>query len=210
MMFPQEEGAYKTAFDQSRKRLRALKPYDILHNADCSYDESMDCFYLKSFGHNIKITYPDGIITFADANQKLPLDWALIILNYLSSAKPIPESCELVSYRELPLGDVFFPHIKNYVLSVLADFFAANDKIAFLNSLRALGFEQVQAKADLAVQGYFAPRVPVRLLFWEGEEEEEIPSSCQLLFDRTASQQMHIEDIAALCGVVKNLVVSVS
>jgi hypothetical protein len=206
MNFPQAEGAYKTAFDQSRKNLQTLKPYDILQGSNCSYDESASYFILDSFGRKIKVTYPYGIVTFLDTNTALPLDWALIILNYLSAAKPIQEANELVSYRELHLGDVFFPNIKTYVLTVLGEFYANCDKTTLLISLTKLGFVRVPSKADLAVRGRFAPKVPVTILFWEGEEE--IPSSCQLLFDRTISQHMHIEDIAVLCGVIKYLIIS--
>jgi len=202
----QTEGAYKTAFNQSRMRLQALKPSEIVDRSLCKFDKIRDCFVLDSFGHKIEISYSDGKVRFFDTNTELPLDWALILLNYLSSAKAVPLVNEIVTYRELPLGNVFYPHIKTHVLDVLGDFYSDCKKDRLINVFKKMGFVSVESKADLGMDGSFTPRVPVMVRFWEGEEG--IPSSCQLLFDRTVSEHMHIEDIAALCGVIKYLILT--
>lgn len=200
------EGAYKTAFAQSRERLQELKPAEIASRSFCKFDESRNCFILTSFGEKIEISYPEGKLKFYNTDTELPMDWALILLNYLSSAKELSVSNQPVSYRELPLGNVFYPNIKTHVLLVLGDFYTKCDKRMLLNVLVKIGFEPVQSKADLAVDGSFAPRVPVMIRFWEGEDE--IPSSCQILFDWTVSEQMHIEDIAVICSTLKGLILT--
>ncbi|MBC2724774.1 MAG: DUF3786 domain-containing protein, partial [Desulfosporosinus sp.] len=111
-----------------------------------------------------------------------------------------------VSYRDLPSGNVFYPHIKKYTLEVLGDFFSSCDKAILRHCLIEGGFELIQTKADLTAKGFFAPRIPILLKFWEGEED--IPSACQILFDSTISKQMHIEDSAALCNIIKNQVIN--
>ena len=200
------EGAYKTAFEQSRKRLQALEPDKIAVRSLCKFDESGNCFKFTSFGENIEISYPDGKVKSSDRETELPRDWSLILLNYLSSSMDLPLENQTVSYRELPLGNVFYPNIRTHVLQVLGDFYTNCNKRKLLEVLVKSGFTPVKSKADLAVDGTFAPRIPVMIRFWEGEEE--IPSSCQILFDRTVARQMHIEDIAALCGIIKDWVLT--
>lgn len=200
------EGAYRTAFAQSRERLQALKPAEIVSRSLCKFDESRNCFLLTSFGERIEISYPDGNVRFFGTNIELPMDWSLILLNYLSSAKELPLANQSVSYRDLPLGNVFYTNIKTHVLVVLGNFYTQCDKRMLADVLVKMGFTPVQSRADLAVDGSFSPRVPVMIRFWEGEDE--IPSACQILFDRTASEQMHIEDIAALCSIIKYLILN--
>lgn len=200
------EGAYKIAFTQSRMRLQTLNPSEIVNRSLCKFDETRNSFYLESFGKEIAISYPDGKVRFFGTDTQLPMGWSLILLNYLSSAKELPLANQPASYRELPLGNVFFPNIKTHVLLVLGEFYTKCDKRMLLEVLGKIGFAQVESKADLAADGSFAPRVPVMIRFWEGEDE--IPSSCQILFDRTVSEQMHIEDIAALCSLIKHLILN--
>lgn len=200
------EGAYKKAFDQSRSRLHSFRPEEIQQKSLCKYDPATQVFSLESLGHTLEISYVDPEVTFGGLKERVPMEWALIGLNYLSSSKDIVIENELVTYRDLPLGNVFFPNIKKNVLKVLADYYSDSDKEKLSSTLAGLGFQQVDSSADLTVNGYFAPRVPIMLRFWEGDDE--IPSSCQILFDKSISEQMHIEDIAALCGIVKNLILS--
>lgn len=199
------EGAYKKAFDQSKSRLHSFRPAEIQRKSLCKYDPVTGLFSLESLGHTLEISYANPEVTFGGVKEKVPMEWALIVLNYLSSSRDISIEKELVTYRDLPLGNVFFPNIKKNVLKVLADFYSDSDKEKLSSTLSGLGFQQVDSSADLTVNGYFAPRVPIMLRFWEGDDE--IPSSCQILFDTTIAEQMHIEDIAALCGIVKNLII---
>lgn len=200
------EGGYKKAFSQSRERLRALKPEEVVGLSLCNYDEQRSCFGFRSFGCDIQISYPDGLIMLVGNDNLLTVDWALILINYLSSAKLVPIANEWVSYRDLPQGNVFYPHIRSHVLEELGRFYSNCDKGILTEALRSLGFVLNKTNADLDAEGSFAPRVPIRMRFWEGEDE--IPGSCQVLLDQTTSDQMHIEDIAALCIVIKNLVIA--
>jgi len=91
-------------------------------------------------------------------------------------------------------------------IEALGDFFSSCDKDILRHSLIEAGFDLIKAKANITAKGFFAPRIPILLNFWEGEED--IPSACQILFDSTISEQMHIEDSAALCNIIKNQVIN--
>ncbi|KJS21950.1 MAG: hypothetical protein VR72_07575 [Clostridiaceae bacterium BRH_c20a] len=200
------EGSYSVAFVQSRKKLQQLSPDKISKLTLLKYDWANNCFMVDSFGHEIEISYPEGKVSLKDSDENiLSLPWQLILLNYLSSSKDEPMKNELVSYRDLPHGNVFYPNIKTHILEGLGKFFSNCDRNTVGNVLNKLGFAFIQSKADLAARAEFVPRVPVQIQFWEGEEG--MPSSCQILFDRSIADQIHIEDAAALCYIIKELII---
>ncbi|KAF0191912.1 MAG: hypothetical protein FD166_3754, partial [Bacteroidetes bacterium] len=189
-----------------RKRLRQLSPEIISKSALLQYNREKNFFIVESFGHRIEITYPEGQVHFKAVDEKLrSFVWELILLNYLSGSREMPLKNEWVSYRDLPQGNVFYPNIRNNVIEFLGRFYSDCDKGLLRDALSKLGFAFVETKADLAAAAKAVPRVPVLIQFWAGEEE--IPSSCQILFDSTVSDQMHIEDVAALCILIKDLII---
>ena len=200
------EGAYLSAFTKSRKKLKGFKPHYIAESSLCKYDNSKDYFYIKSLNYNFKISYPEGEISFSDSDKKPSMEWGLILLNYLSGAKNIPLVGKWVSYRELPQGNVFFPSIKVNVLDVLSKYYGICDKKLLNDRLIQLGFSLKRNIADTVAEGLFTPRIPIKIQFWEGEDI--IPPSCQILFDPSISFHLHIEDIAAVCSVIRDLLIN--
>jgi len=199
------EGSYSLAFGQSRKKFQQLSTEMISKATLLPYNSVQNCFAFESFGHKMEISYPEGQVFLKDyAEKNISIYWELILLNYLSHATEIPLQNEWVSYRELPNGNVFYLNIKTRVLERLGSFFSDCEKGMVKSILAGLGFTLLETKADLAASALFVPRIPVLIQFWEGEEG--IPSSCQILFDRTISAQMHIEDAAALCILIKDLI----
>ncbi len=199
---------YEAAIQQSRSRLQALPPDTIALRSLCPFDEQACRFLFQSLGHTIAVTYPEGIVAFADTGQRLPFDWALIAMNHLSSAKEHPLTREWVSYRALRQGRTFASNVRSGTLKRLAAHYATSDRAAVRRSLLRLGFVDGDLKADLAMCGSFAPRVPIAIQFWEGEDD--LAPSSEILFNSTVAEQMHIEDIAVLCGVVKTLLLEQS
>jgi len=200
-------GAYALAFKKSRERLNSSKTADISEASLCNYDPIHSIFYIKSFDHDFEVRLPAGEGFFADSDRSPPMSWSLILLNYLSSAKNIPLSGKWVTYRQLPHGNVFFPSIKINVLDVLSNYFSTAEDEIIKERLNSLGFSVVgKTHADLTAIGKFAPRIPIMIQFWDGEES--IPPSFQILFDAVAAYHMHMEDLVAVCGVLRDLLMA--
>lgn len=199
-----EEGAYRGAFDESRRKLRALDPLVIEKNTGCVYDEKTGCFSLVCFGQPLTIPYPDGDVFFAGTAEKPEISWRLIALNYFSRAVELPLSGRWISYKDQPRGAVFYPNIRKNVIEPMGVFYDRCDPEILKAALPEIGFSIIPDKADLCAQGFFAPRIPARIQFWAGDED--FPGAFQLLFDATISEQMHIEDSVALCSLVADLV----
>ncbi|MBI5029799.1 MAG: DUF3786 domain-containing protein [Chloroflexi bacterium] len=196
----QNEMAYQAAFTQSRNKLARLTPEEIEHRSLCRYDARINLVEIKSLGEIFRVSYPTGIVEWDTPAKKVPLDWALVLLNYLSSAQDKPLAGQWVTYRELPSGQVFYGNLERYTLKELSEFYARCDKHNLWVALEKLGGAPSESHADLSFQVDFAPRVPVLLQFWDGDED--MLASSQILFDQNVVEQLHIEDVAVVCGIV--------
>lgn len=199
-----EEGAYRGAFDESRRKLRALDPVVIAKNTGCPYDEKTGDFTLDCFGQLLSIPYPHGDVFFAGTAEKPDISWRLIALNYFSHAVDLPLSGRWISYKDQPRGAVFYPNIRQNIIEPMGVFYDSCNPDILKAALPEIGFSIVENKAELSAQGFFAPRIPARIQFWAGDED--FPGAFQLLFDATISEQMHIEDSVALCSLVADLI----
>ncbi|KPU45380.1 hypothetical protein OXPF_10270 [Oxobacter pfennigii] len=205
MLSNEEEGGYAPAFALSRHKLRALAIEEIVKRSLCSFDEARCTLSIKSMGQEFEVTYPHGEVYFKDNPEFKPkLDWRLLILNHFSFVKDIPLSNKWISYRELPDGNVFFLNIKNKVLDPLSKFYDSCDKEILREVLKELQFTDVSTGSNISAVQWFAPKVPILLKFWEGDEE--IHSSCQILFDKSTGDNMHIEDSSGLCYIVRYII----
>ncbi len=59
--------------------------------------------------------------------------------------------------------------------------------------------------ADLAVKIQPLPKIPVMILFWEGDLEEGIPAKIKFLFDETITEHLDIESIMFMSERIKQL-----
>ena len=198
-----EEAPYQIAFDASRRRLWSRDPAQAAREAGGRWDPRTETIVLPALGTEFAAEYPKGVVHFAGEDRYPLLSLRLILLNYLSAAKELPLSGRWIRYDEQPGGQVFFPNLRRTVQEPIGRLF---DQVGAERMGRAgelFGFRPAEGKADLVLEGWYTPRVPLRLLFWGGDEE--FPGSFQLLFDLSVSQQMHLEDSAALCGIVGEL-----
>ncbi len=84
-----------------------------------------------------------------------------------------------------------------------------NGKIEELrNAGERIGGKDVTSKynsADLTLSFTPLPRVPVMLLFWEGEKNEEFESEIKLSFDETITEHLDLESIVFLSEALKDM-----
>ena len=202
---PAEEKPYGIAFDASRQRLWAKEPALCAADSGGSWDPQGETIGLTALGMDFRLDYRQGIVRFAGEEERYPfLSLRLILSNYFSASKELPLVGKWIRYDEQQGGNVFYPNIRRTVLEPMGRLVDRVGTDALARAGERFGFRQVEdSHADLELVGSYTPRIPLRLLFWQGDEE--FPGSFQLLFDLSVSQQMHLEDSAALCGIVGDL-----
>lgn len=124
----------------------------------------------------------------------------VILLHYLLNTKSIPLSGELISFRELYGGDVYYDafHART-ILPLLNRFGPEKDMNIFLEKTKSIGGERVEI-GHAAARFFPFPRIPVVIVIWQGDEE--VPSAANILFDSTANQHLPTEDLTVLTSLL--------
>ena len=147
------------------------------------------------FGQELRV-FPDEVRYPAGATAN-PWD-AILLYNFIASGgKSIPAGT-WITYQSLP-NSVSKAKTLARLENELAQHFAGQ-----LDELRrraaAQGAEPAQASENADFQGVFRPlpRVPVLLLFWDAEPEEDFPAQAHFLFDSTVSDFLDLESLLFL------------
>jgi hypothetical protein len=162
-----------------------------------SYGEQDGCPYvdLAYFGHVIrvfkdKVCYPEGVA----AN---PWD-AILLYNYLASQGGAEATGTWITYQSLP-NSVSKTKTLKRLEAELATHFALKQKDLEAVAAR-LGGEPVKVAEDADLQLIFRPlsQVPVLLLFWEADPEEDFPAQVHFLFDGNVGDYLDLESLLFL------------
>lgn len=190
---------YRKAFEVAMAKYRQQNPLFAAAHTGTGYDKENQRFYFASMGRQVWVTYPAGEVCWAEDGKKLPMDWRLITLNYLSRGDGRPLTGHLISYRELDGGHVFYPNLKAKTIDRLAAELGSKTEVEIKNILSHFQGTPVQG-CDLGATFYLFPRFPVTVKLWLADDE--FPLSANILFDAAAGGYLHTEDIAAAASIV--------
>ena len=177
------------------QELAGKNPEDVCRRALCSYDSNKGCYALSVWGEDYNIYPVESKITrIRDGNWDINTHFALFILHYLMTSKAIPISKEWVSEKDIPGGAAFFrgPHAVPTHLIVKS---YGNNIAGFSRRCEQLHGIPLEI-ADQTYSFRIAPRIPVAVLLWEGDDE--FPAESKILFDRTIGEHLALDVIFAL------------
>jgi hypothetical protein len=184
-------------------RLAEQDPADICRRAVCTYDESSGIYRLTVWGRPYAVEPRKGRI-FCVSPDREPLHpyFDLFAVHYLLSAKEIQPAGQWISEKDIPGGTTFFrgPHeIPAHLVVSGVD----GDIEGFTRRCERYGGTKL-ALADAAYSFFITPRVPVAVLFWQGDEE--FPAEAKLLYDVTIVRHLASDIVYALAvGVCQQL-----
>jgi len=186
-----------TALELAWKRLLERDPAQACAGSLASYDGNARRYALEVLGkaHQIdlegrKVLGPDG----RDAPPPLPI----LVLHYVAATKPLPLSGELISFRELEGGELYYAAYEGRAVRPIREKFGPDPPL-LLKAGEALGAKPYRlGHASLEIPLF--PRIPVFVVVWAGDDE--VPSSANVLYDSTIRFQMHTEDVAVAASLV--------
>lgn len=145
------------------------------------------------------ISIPDGDITPADgsAEQLTPRD-RLIILHYFLTAKGTPPGGKLITFRELPEGNVYQPTFAKRTIQPLIANFGKEPHNLLLFSQPMGGYKADYGDTAITINAF--PRLPLTFVVWQGDDE--FPAQGNVLFDENISDYLPTEDITVLCEII--------
>ncbi|MFC1890327.1 DUF3786 domain-containing protein [Thermodesulfobacteriota bacterium] len=125
----------------------------------------------------------------------------IILSHYVLRNGSAPLKGEWISYREFRDAALFMHYFQGQVEGRISRTFEGKaDELAA--SIRVLGgdpYEGIET-GDLCYRIRALPKVPMVLIFWDGDED--FPASTRILFDRSAPAYLDMECLAVLGHVL--------
>jgi hypothetical protein len=175
--------------------LAAAAPPDVCRRSRCHYDAGEQCYTLSVWGDAYTV-YPHESRIDRLSHHMGPahayLD--LFIVHYLLHAKAVDVANTWISEKDIPGGATFFrgPHeIPTDLIVRRYD----RDIEAFKSACCRLQGSRLDM-ADTAFAFRAAPRIPVAVLYFIGDED--FPSESRLLFDSSITAHLAADIVYAL------------
>lgn len=147
--------------------------------------------YFVRIGENINI-WREGDPAEVSLPEKI------ILCHYLLRASVEPPKGELITFRQIPDGHFYFDAFQRRARDpFLATF--GNDPELFQRCGQTLGGREVAA-GDVGLAFQVLPRIAIQLVLWRGDDE--FPPEAGILFDANIRQELAVEDVAVLSGML--------
>lgn len=192
-------GVYKRTFDYTLKTFTVKDPGEMAANCGAAYDREKSTITLSSMGQTLEVRHPGGEIFFSNSEQKPLWPWRLVLLNHLCRADGAALTGTLITYRELENGQVYYPAFRRESILPLAGSLAGESAEKIAKACLELG-AVLEKNADVSARFTFLPKFPVTVKIWL--KDEEMDGSANILFDASANNFLHTEDIAAVGDLV--------
>ncbi|MBW2564658.1 MAG: DUF3786 domain-containing protein [Deltaproteobacteria bacterium] len=177
------------------KELAAQNPEDVCRRALCRYDDVKKSYDLSVWGDEYAI-YPHELkIDRLSKRFQCPHEYLYVfIIHYLLKSKEIELFKEWISEKDIPGGATFFrgPHEipTNLISSRYSDTIDEFRKTC--DQLDGIPLNM----ADAAYVFNITPRIPVAVLYWDGDDE--FPPESKILFDKSVTEHLALDIIFAL------------
>jgi len=161
-------------------------------NADARYEasESGPAVVLEFLGQSYRIALPEG-----EFSPDAPVRDRLLMLHYLLHANGAPPSGRLITFKELPGGQVYAPvfHARA-VRPILSRFGSCAEELVAAGE-RLGGHRSELGDASVTVPIF--SRVQITINLWRGDAE--LPPEAGFLFDANIQDYLETEDVTVLC-----------
>ena len=195
------EYAHEQAYELAGEQLAKIDDIEQQCNkagAQYQIKDSQKVINIEYLNQVYVATLPNIDVSLADSEEKVPIRDKVLILHYLAQAKGTPSSNKLITYKELPGGNIYFPTFLKRTVNPLLKYFGKEPHL-LIDTARRLGGYQVE-QGDVAVTISAFSRVPITLVLWRGDDEFGPDGS--IIFDTNISDYLSTEDITVLCETV--------
>lgn len=186
---------YRVAYDKFWQDIKQMDPEAITAARAVHYNLDTRQFSVLFFNEEYLLD-SDNESIWRKADGFVPdiMD-AIIILNYLAYARPLPITApRWVSLKEIPGAMIFYPAFrKSCIFSLIEAFGQQVERLTTI--ARCLG-SQPSSIGDSSIIINAFPEIPLCVAVWEGDEE--IEANATILYDPSIGPMLHNESIIGL------------
>ncbi|MBI4775070.1 MAG: DUF3786 domain-containing protein [Deltaproteobacteria bacterium] len=193
---------YQHAFEIAQKELKQQDPADVAKRSGATYVEDGEgAVSLTFIDRGIVVRFSGMQIEMENDSDggEIPIQEKVLVLHYLLGAQGQAPSGRLITYREIPSGEFYFPAFKKRAIDPMVAVFGQKGE-AFQSLAAELGGSRQTDLSGLAYRFVPVPLVPITLQLHEADDE--FPASGNVLFDETVSDILSLEDVAWLSGMI--------
>jgi hypothetical protein len=182
--------------NQLRSTLRVLDPGWVAAQSGISHPTAgLDSVELQIlFWDDVCILPFPELTGCNNRGEPLPDFQQALLLYYLVTADGTPLTGKWVSFADLPDGRMYNAAFQGYSGNEIAKRFGLGLDAFKVSCSKAGGKPADIGSASFMFQAL--PRVPLMATYWLGDED--FPSSCKILFDKSASRYLPIDACAIL------------
>lgn len=170
-------------------------PKDVCRLALCDYDTTQKSYTLSVWGEDYGIYPHESKITRIKDDKPDVNDFlGLFIIYYLLRSKEIKVSREWISEKDIPGGATFFRGPHKIPTHIIEQRYGNN-----IREFKGICEKLYGIPLDMADAAYafkIAPRIPVAVQFWKGDNE--FPPESKILFDKTITKHLSPDIIFCL------------
>ncbi len=187
------------AYTQVREKLALADIEEQCRHSGSEYakQDSGETATVYYFNQPHLVTFPETKVTPADGSE-LPFREQILILHYLALAKGTAATGNIIPFRDLPGGVIYYPTFSKRTMEPMTRFFGREPEL-LLKTSQKLG-AQPSDMGDTAVIINAFPHVPITMILWHGDEE--FPPQLNLLFDANILDYLETEDVTVVCEII--------
>lgn len=154
-------------------------------------------FKFSFLGRNVVVSYPEMEAKYSDGTAAKS-NIRILLGRFLMDGAPVPWEGKMLSYTEMPWGNVYEAQFKGRCIMRLAFGFGSDLK-KFEDACLSTGGTPAKG-GDMAFDMPLINGFTVRLIIWEGDEE--FPPSSQILFSDNFPSAFSAEDMAVVGDII--------
>jgi len=182
--------------------LSGLNVIDVELRSLSEYNPETLSYRLRILNRDYDISPTNRSVKLAEPFPSPSPDFYLQLaaVNYLIGAKNLPLIGKWTAETQFPSGPLFFRGPHKMATHKLEKAFGRNQDGFVSRSLSHGG--KIVDGGDCALEFFFFPRLPVRLILWLADEE--FPARMIFLFDRSADQHFKLDGLWAVGKALAN------
>jgi len=188
-----------------QEKFREMDPQQMAKRSGCEFSDG--AFEIQLMNRRVKLTFPE-METFYEDGSKTADNVRILLARYVMEGVQAESSGKMYSYPEMPWGPVYEVQFRGRCISRMAGTYGHNLK-GFQEGMEKIGAKEAReasgrfaSGADCAYDIPFLPKLTIRALIWEADEE--FPASAQILFSDNFPLAFTAEDMAVVGDIFLN------
>lgn len=184
--------ALSAALDAAFRDLKGKNLEEIAYKSGATLADP-DHLATLFLGSAVNISLSDGQVMI----DSVPADKrrAILILHYLLKAEGVPLTGQMVGFKDVPQGSLYFTPFRNRVLFAMLPVLERSPEM-LQTAVTSMGGEFLDT-GDLSFRFRVLPYVTAQYVYYRGEEG--LPADLNILFDRSIENYLSTEDIVVMC-----------